>query len=123
MNMKQLAKLMAAGVLAMAAVPAISLAHTHRHVQAIAPSLSATTTTSLVSTTKHPRSSLVSRKHTSLSVTRKSHKALSHRRTAHTALSHRTTRHSALSHRTSKHTALSHLSHKATKLSSKKTGL
>ena len=55
MNMKQLAKLMAAGVLAMAAVPAISLAHTHRHVQAIAPSLSATTTTSLVSATKHPR--------------------------------------------------------------------
>jgi hypothetical protein len=123
MNMKQLAKLMAAGVLAMTTVPAISFAHTHHHVQAIAPSLSATTTTPMTSTVKHTRTSLVSRKRTGLSVSGKSHKALSHRRTAHTALSHRTTRHSALSHRTSKHTALSHLSHKATKLSSKRAGL
>lgn len=113
MNMKQLAKLIAGGVLAMAAVPAISLARTHHPVQAIAPSLSATTITPMTSTLKHSRVALSAKKHRVLSA---------HKKTAK-ALVHRGVKRAALSHRTRSHAALSSAARKATKLSSRKTGL
>ena len=86
---------------------------THHPVQAIAPSLSATTVTPVKSTAKHTHAALVSKKHKTLSAHRK----------ATTALSHRSVKHAALSRRSHSHIALSRAAHKATELSSKKKGV
>jgi hypothetical protein len=133
MNMKQIAKLMTAGVLAMAAAPSMSLARMHQPVQAASlTSLSASTiTTPAVSKSKaahktlstHAKRSLhlatTARKHTALS-TRK-HSSLS-TRAKHTSLS--TRKHSMLFAHKRSHTTLgTTLGHKSTKLSSKKTGM
>jgi hypothetical protein len=127
MNMKQIAKLLTAGVLAMAAAPAMSLARVHHPVQAAPISLSAATSTTpnvtkpkhTLSTQKRSRTGLASRKHTSLS-TRK-HSTLS-TRAKHSSLS--TRKHTALSSKKHSHTTLGTTpGHKSTKLSSKKTGM
>jgi Tfp pilus assembly protein PilV len=90
MNLKHLSKLMAAGVLAMASVPAISIAHTHRPVTA-APALMASTNghaKTRISKTK--RISLASSKRRLTAKTKA--KTLAAHRKAHVALTHRTHR-------------------------------
>jgi hypothetical protein len=99
MNLKQLAKLMTAGVLAMAAVPAIGFARSHHPLSATAPTLMASTTTR----TPSARKTLKSR-HVALISTKR----------------HRATKVKPLVSHKKTHTALKHTTHTATKLTAKK---
>jgi hypothetical protein len=125
MNLKQIAKLVSAGVLAMAVAPAMSLARTHHPVQAAPSSLSATTvTTPKISKAKHAHTSLVSKVKPATHMTAASHKhtaLVSHSK--HKLLSTRA-KHAVLSTHKRTHATLSATSvHKSTKLSAKKKAI
>jgi hypothetical protein len=105
MNMQQLAKLVTAGVLAMAAAPAMSLARTHHPVQPTSLSATAVSKAHTASSKHSTHMAASTHKSTKLSTHAKHTKLFTH------------AKHSKLSKSKHSHTALSH---KSTKLSSKK---
>jgi len=123
MNMQQIAKLVTAGVLAMAAAPAMSLARTHHPVQAA--SLSATTVSKAhTAGSKHAHTTLsTSTKHSTHAATTKRKSTTLSTHAKHTKLSTKS-KHSTLSKSKHSTSAMStQAGHKSTKLSSKKKAI